>query len=272
MQLSFKQKLSLAGFAGWVLAWAFDPFITVFHLNIETWAQKQGYDKLYEYLPPLIAGLIMSLQSTIGDVWETVTGPVGLSFFIGAVLFAFWDPLAKYASTIRRRPKVNLRPHLALSFDGLFAELPVLPLTVMVKNEGGTCRVSAKVFSPQGAIYRDTGNIKTMDRQATWSDGHIGAREMFNGDAATMVLGLVDAKDRTVKMPFVEGASQLGSWDIENLPFQKEFEIPIRFQLVTDPPAKHGPIFKEVRYSLTLGQSGALQMTVDPAKITDAKL
>ena len=88
MHISGKQRITLGLVGGYVLAVIADPFITVARLNIEGWAQEKGYDKLYK--------LVANPPEWLVGLWEFITGPFGLGFTLGALLFAFWDPLARY--------------------------------------------------------------------------------------------------------------------------------------------------------------------------------
>jgi hypothetical protein len=67
---------------------------TIVDLNFRAWAQKEGFDRLYELIPD-IAGNVPTWLMTI---WDFVTGDFGLGFVVGSFVFAFWEPLANLAS------------------------------------------------------------------------------------------------------------------------------------------------------------------------------
>ncbi|CAN5261462.1 hypothetical protein BH10PSE7_BH10PSE7_37850 [soil metagenome] len=153
MALSKKQIVSLSVVAGWAFAWAADPLITIFRLNIETWAASKGYDKLYLRIPwPMLQEWAVTIWSWFGIVYETATGPVGLSFAIGGLIFTFWDPVARYSTRLIRR-KSNLvlgesspeqtfydggrgtvRQSLGISIGNLSEKRPLRGIEVSVKK------------------------------------------------------------------------------------------------------------------------------------------
>lgn len=82
------KKLSALGVAaGYLLAVIVDPFITVLRLNIETWAQQRGFDKLYK---------LIQVPEWLTMIWSLLTGGFGLGFVLGALIFAFWDTVAAW--------------------------------------------------------------------------------------------------------------------------------------------------------------------------------
>jgi hypothetical protein len=98
MALSGKQKLSIGALLGYLVAWAFDPFITIFRLNVENWATEKHFHNLYAKVPwAFLWGWLMSLLSWSGELYEFLSGSFGLGFVIAAVLFAFLDPIARYS-------------------------------------------------------------------------------------------------------------------------------------------------------------------------------
>ena len=109
MRLSGKQKITLGALAGYLITAIVDPLVTIARLNVESWASENGYDKLYK--------LLSAPPEWMVTLWEALTGSFGLGFVLGALLFAFWDPIAKYGSRFVTSGK---RAHRAL--DELFAE------------------------------------------------------------------------------------------------------------------------------------------------------
>jgi hypothetical protein len=85
----------------WTVASAFSPMAktatwiavaivlgTIVRLNIERWAEDRGYDRIFTH----------KLPAWLMSVWEHLTGSFGLGFALGALVFAFWDPVARHIS------------------------------------------------------------------------------------------------------------------------------------------------------------------------------
>jgi hypothetical protein len=84
---STKRSAALYAFLGWLFAVCVDPIVTIFRLNIETWAQENNYHILYK-LPQAPEWLVM--------IWDFITGQFGAGFVIGALIFAFWDAVTEW--------------------------------------------------------------------------------------------------------------------------------------------------------------------------------
>ncbi len=110
MQLSGKQKITLGALAGYAFAVAIDPIITIARLNVENWAHENGYDNIYKLVsqPP---------PEWLVTFWDFITGSFGLGFILGGLLFAFWDPLARYGKRL-----VTTKEQARKTLDDLFAE------------------------------------------------------------------------------------------------------------------------------------------------------
>src|SRR4051794_32877221 len=98
MQLSPKQIFSLSVLGTWLLSWFLDPVRALISLNFETWATEHGYQNLYKLLPDWL----MPVWEYIGVIWRHATGELGLGFAAGAVIFAFWDPIARHGNHLFR--------------------------------------------------------------------------------------------------------------------------------------------------------------------------
>jgi hypothetical protein len=109
MQLSSKQKITLGALVGYLFAVVADPFITIARLNVEGWAKENGYDKLYK--------LASQPPEWLVTFWDTITGSFGLGFILGGLLFAFWDPLARYGARL-----VTTKEQARQALDDLFAD------------------------------------------------------------------------------------------------------------------------------------------------------
>lgn len=107
--VSSKQKTTLAIVVGYLLAVVVDPFLTIARLNVEGWAQDRGYDKLYR--------LAAHPPEWLVTFWSYVTGPFGLGFALGALIFAFWDPLARYGRRLFTNSEQQARKAVADLFD-----------------------------------------------------------------------------------------------------------------------------------------------------------
>jgi len=106
-----KKKGWIAGtlLALWVL---WDNFgKPIWTLNVERWAEKKMLDtQLRDSVPD---SWWDSLIIWVQESFNFITGPFGLGFALGALLFAFWDPLAKYGKKL-----FNLGKKHHLSFSG----------------------------------------------------------------------------------------------------------------------------------------------------------
>lgn len=82
---SSKRAAAISAAAVYASLVLLDPLVTIFRLNVETWAQEHGYDKLYR---------LLQMPEWLIVIWDFVTGQFGLGFIIGALIFAFWDAAA----------------------------------------------------------------------------------------------------------------------------------------------------------------------------------
>lgn len=93
IKASFFTLPQKAKLAVWVAIFVVGTLATV---NLETWFQEHGLNKLYQWLPAWLIG-----------VWSHIAGPFGLGFALGALIFAFWDPIARWLR--KRSGGTNLR-------------------------------------------------------------------------------------------------------------------------------------------------------------------
>lgn len=81
------------------LAWfAWDNFgKPIWNLNVEKWAERYSLDTtLRDNVPPsALYSLMENATSTAGWVYYHLTGTFGLGFSLGALFFAFWDPVIR---------------------------------------------------------------------------------------------------------------------------------------------------------------------------------
>jgi hypothetical protein len=115
-----KKKFAAGAVAGWIVAWLLDPLITLYRLNVETWASSRGYDQLYEgisenFIRKSIEIVIYVLQITISgilDILLYISGPFGFGFAIASAILAFWEPIMRLANFGRRE---KIRPIISYS-------------------------------------------------------------------------------------------------------------------------------------------------------------
>jgi hypothetical protein len=112
IQIRRKGKWSLGFLAGMLFTnFVYNPFDTILRLNLETWATSKQYDRLWEslYIPSSVWLIIMTATDHVILVLKYLTGPFGLGFASGAVIFAFWDPIAALLARWRRHHHVELQ-------------------------------------------------------------------------------------------------------------------------------------------------------------------
>jgi len=79
--------------AKWAVAVSIGVFLgTIIRLNIENWATENKLDKLYQGF---------QLPGWLVSAWGYITGPFGVGFGLGALIFAFWDPIARYMARLQ---------------------------------------------------------------------------------------------------------------------------------------------------------------------------
>ncbi len=94
--LSSRQKTVGALLLGYVIAIAIDPFVTVVRLNVENWANANGYGAIYDW--PVVA----SVGRFVMSIWDALTGSWGLGVICGMVALTFWEAIKG-----NQRPKIS---------------------------------------------------------------------------------------------------------------------------------------------------------------------
>ena len=118
---SKKQKYSLLALTLWVIAWIIGE---VLHLNVESWATAHGYDRLYQLLPNSWVEAMKPIVDWLLAALSYAAGQFGLGFALGAVIFAFWDPMAKLVQRGgARNQKISAARRWIKLSDEIFAEL-----------------------------------------------------------------------------------------------------------------------------------------------------
>lgn len=109
----FKRKLSMAFLSGWLFAtFIWNPFQTLVDLNIEKAAEQRGFD---EILQRCLDGendcghaAMTGTLEIFAQMGIFLTGPFGLGFALGSILFAFWDPIALHFPRFSKKSKSRL--------------------------------------------------------------------------------------------------------------------------------------------------------------------
>ncbi len=108
MVLSGRQKISLWVSLGYVVVWLFDPFITIFRLNVENWAAENKVDRLLVDGAPELSERAMSYFEQIsvvgvGGVADAIgfaASPAGLAFVAGGLFIGFAPYLARVSGYV----------------------------------------------------------------------------------------------------------------------------------------------------------------------------
>jgi hypothetical protein len=126
------EKRGIWAALGALAVYLFDPVLTIIRQNVEVWSAHHGYDALLrDFALPRPAVMI---AGELSRVWAFISGDFALGFAVGALLFSFWDPVARHAGkffvrdTPRSKKVAMARRWIALS-DELFADAPHLRMT-----------------------------------------------------------------------------------------------------------------------------------------------
>jgi len=254
MSLSEKQKITIYMVLSYLFALVVDLFITIGRLNVESWAQENSYDKLYKLVSGPPEWMVM--------VWDAITGSFGLGFVLGSLLFAFWDPLARYGEKLFNLGKKH---HLRFSGPtlirsdvfscGSYKDRHIYKnfYIVSVQNadpKAKTIRnvsLKAAIIGPPEKLPLENGSYDPVDippgDSAIFTFGHLLAEDMYHLVRGTKSVKKSDfekmidaAKYTSIRIPFEGGETGVSMYYPEGMREEDSThaEFPLRLWFTAD--------------------------------------
>jgi hypothetical protein len=141
--------------------WFLEPIVT---LNIERSAEARKLDTLLvegdKWAGPLLISLVQTLYALFSRLVEFFASDTFFGITIGALVFAFWDPIARYVySPTQQKRRIRAESWLKLSED---------IIQLMQANEANRWRSSREDFRFQSMLSHK--NLTEPERDRLWDE------------------------------------------------------------------------------------------------------